>query len=244
MSFKNKILSNEKGAIVISTLIIISVMIVIMLGIASVQILTIAKDSNRANEALEYLDIMEEMGQVVARARQLGKGIDSSSGTCPSGTAPAAPAAGAGVTLCVPGAGPVGSVCLSRTNKYSSGKNVCLESVTVVSSTNVTANANLPTFADITTVPASSSTEPATPSGTLNATYHSDEPWFPKADTTAWPASQKDEIRTPLCGVDAQYWLGCIRCNTDGVTCLEFKICPPGVAAGCSNPYVQRIAVW
>jgi type II secretory pathway pseudopilin PulG len=242
MNCKNKIFSNEKGAVVISTLIIISVMIVIMVGIASVQILTIAKDSSRANEALEYLDIMEEMGQVVARARQLGKGVDNAIGTCPPGTTAFAPIVG--LTLCLPGAGAVANVCISRTNRYSTGQNVCLEAVTVVSSTAASAKANLPTFPDVSGVPAAASTEPGTPSVTLNTTYHSDEPWFPKADTTAWPAVQKNEIRTPLCGVDAQYWLGCIRCNTNGVTCLEFKICPPGVAAGCANPYVQRIAVW
>lgn len=228
-----------------STLIIISVMIVIMVGIASIQVLQISRDSNRANESLKFLTIMEELGQMVARARTLGKAYDMVPATsaCPTGTTRIDVDSGATViSVCIPGT-VVTTGCISRTDNLAAGENYCLETLTGVSTS---ANSNLDngTVSSATlTFPAAAATESVS-SATLNANYHNEESWFPQATTALWPTAQNNQIRTPACVVDAQMWLGCMRCTAQGVTCLQFSVCPPHLGAGCANPYVQQIAVY
>lgn len=64
------------------------------------------------------------------------------------------------------------------------------------------------------------------------------EPWRP---TPAWAGV--NEIYIPDCSNQAQQRVGCMTCNAPGVTCVEFRMCPPSNLA-CTDPYVQRIAVF
>lgn len=79
---KNR-LQNQDGSIVITTMVIISIVLVIFSGIVTLKLTELSKQSFKVNEAYRYLNVMEEMGMLVARARELGR---NGGGTCPAGT--------------------------------------------------------------------------------------------------------------------------------------------------------------
>jgi hypothetical protein len=73
MSTQSHPLSNHRGGVVIITMVIISVMIVIFSSAVTFKLTELSRGSARVNEAYKYLNIMEEMGLIVARASELGK---------------------------------------------------------------------------------------------------------------------------------------------------------------------------
>ncbi len=77
-----------------------------------------------------------------------------------------------------------------------------------------------------------------TPSATWTARNNT-EPWSPTLDD--WVST--NEIYLPACDAANQYWIGCMRCDYSGVTCLKMRVCPPKTAS-CASPYEQTIAIW
>ncbi|MBY0316521.1 MAG: hypothetical protein K2Q26_13440 [Bdellovibrionales bacterium] len=67
-SFFKRRKSNQKGAILLLTVVIISLVLITIAAVSSYKLTALAKQSARLNEALAYLTVMEEMGQVVAEA--------------------------------------------------------------------------------------------------------------------------------------------------------------------------------
>jgi len=72
-------LRNQRGSVIIVTMIIIAVVIAIFSGIVGFRLTELSRQSHQVNEAYRYLNVMEEMGMMLARARTLGK-----AGSCPA----------------------------------------------------------------------------------------------------------------------------------------------------------------
>ncbi len=68
--------NNNKGALTILMLVMLSGLFIVMMGTAGVKLMEAAKNLRRSNEALNHLTVMEELGQAVARARSLGRNVD------------------------------------------------------------------------------------------------------------------------------------------------------------------------
>ncbi len=67
---------NNKGAMTIILLVLLSSIFVVMMGTAGIKLLEAGKNLQKHNEAYKYLVVMEELGQAVARARSLGRNTE------------------------------------------------------------------------------------------------------------------------------------------------------------------------
>lgn len=294
---------NSRGAVLLITVVVISLILLTIVAIGSHQISLLSKESYRLNEGLKYTVIMEEMGQMVANAFFEAQGGVTS---CPAGKTRVAMVAQSGSTkqICLPNAGVIGQVCINREvtlggtpevyclipgtaaappgaprpgiffvteSKSSASDSFFVFNVEQKEPQNFFSNVfknvfsnfafalgepwrssstpapppatpyiNFPTppatVPDLAAVPATAGLENTGGAyivGTANA-----ETWRP---TPSW--TNTNEIYIPNCNNQAQQRAGCMVCNAPGVTCIEFRMCPPSDLA-CVTPYVQRIAVF
>lgn len=240
---------NSKGMVIISTLVIITVMIVIMVGIASMEVLTAARASSRVNEAFRYLNVMEEMGQIVARARLQGMATDSG-GTCPTGYSVVNVAtSGLAVNVCLVTGG-VTSTCVDHHDYAGGAQRFCLRSLTGLRTTTTAVTPAVPAFAGTGVVGSGSETYSVSGANS-NANYHVNEYWFPTISAASWPSSV-NEIVTPTCSATpSDMWYGCQVIDVAGTTKLTyllFTMCKPGiggaVVTSCTDYTSQKIAVY
>jgi hypothetical protein len=278
--------------------------LITMAGVGAFRVSGLAKESYRLNESLNYLTIMEEMGQIIG-----GSFLEAQSGvtSCPAGKTRTALVSQSGATkqICLPGAGIIGDVCINQevgqggiTERYClipgtvSGRagiyfisdhkqkepnifvfnvikkerkinyvkllnNLFFPQMAVASYP-----VNLPNerwrFSVIsgspppeTYIQPPTSSLPVTPdlapagggagvesSGGTYAGGGNMEPWRP---TPTW--AQTTEIHVPACTTSSEERYGCMTCSSNGVSCIEFRMCPPS-NLGCTDPYVQRIAIY
>lgn len=237
-------IKNSRGAVILSTLIVISLMVVIMIGVASIEVLQIAKDSARVNEAYRYLNVMEEMSQIVGRARILGKESQTAGASigCPTGTV-RIPSAGTPY-VCLPDPDSDGDatvagireVCVVHTDYIGATETFCLNNLSFVAASGADEVMSVP--AQPAVAPISAGREDLSSGTSWASSYHSNENWFP---LPAW--TESNEIMTPTCTNAADMWRGCMRCGQGGISCIQFEVCG-GTGATCTTPYVQRIAVY
>lgn len=245
-------------------LVLLSTIFVIMMGVAGVKLLEAAKGVQRSNEAYNYLLVMEELGQSVARARSLGRDVDcrtpyvAGPTGCPGGTVRRTVNTGAintticpGVagpnrnhyTLCVPDRNSNGAVDVSEFCTQIDGFNYCLSGGTFAQ--------NLERL-DIT---ASETTDHGRPgpyvelggaateqtNGGVLLPRNNRELWSPNA---AWAAN--NEIFTTNCqgytaGNNSRYWLGCHYCADPRLECWALRMCPKSTAANPTCTAAERV---
>lgn len=296
--------SNEKGAVLLITVVVISMILITVAGVGAFKVSGLAKESYRLNESLNYLSIMEEMGQIIGSSFLEAQGGATA---CPAGKTRTALVAQSGDTkqICLPGAGIIGDICIDQevaqggvTERYClipgvvSGRagvyfitdnkekdagvfvfnivkkeekrnfvklfnNLLFPSSAVAAPPPINVPSERWRFSHIPTPPPGEAyvqppaPPPITPdlgavtaspgeetSGGVYAGGGNMEPWRP---TPAW--AQVTEIRVPSCTSSSEQRFGCMTCNVNGVTCIEFRMCPPS-NLGCTDPYVQRIAVY
>jgi len=151
MMKSSKMLNNERGGVVLVTIVIISVVLVILSGIATFKLTEVSRQAFRVNEAFRYLNIMEEMGLAVARARHIGRQTCGTAGTC---TCPGTLTAvdinpgGTFIWVCIPAA-TVDAFCIAHTDGAGQANNFCLEAMREVAQ-NSSSGIDPATVADLT----------------------------------------------------------------------------------------------
>jgi hypothetical protein len=131
-----KIVKNQNGGVLLITLVIISGMIVTLMAIATLRLAELAKHAHRVNESFKYINIMEDMAQVIGRAGTLGAAVDNplTAVTCPQLSAGSAPVTIGGKTFCLPG-GSVAGVCYDEDqNAGTTHDRYCLSSLALITS--------------------------------------------------------------------------------------------------------------
>jgi len=246
----HKILLNQRGAMTIVFLMLISSIFVVMMGIAGVRLLETAKIASKTNEAYNYLVVMEELGQSVNRARSLGRDFDCNAVVCPAGTVlqttvslQTTTVCPGGVnrnqySLCVPntdgdGVAEASDFCVSI-----NGLNYCLTStgglMAGLSRLDLLNEGAVgydlgrpPPYVEVAGGATQTTAGPLVP-------RNSAETWSPNV---AWAST--NEIFTTSCGGAAsytaanlsQYWLGCNSCNDPRIECWQMSMCRPSTTA-------------
>lgn len=118
-------ISNNHGAAILAMVILIGVLCLIMFGVASMRLTAVAKQAYRVNEAFRFLNIMEEMGHAVGKAKILGDSV----GTCPSGTTDIDIG---GQQFCFSGSfAGINNFCINHTDMVGLDEDYCIQSITV-----------------------------------------------------------------------------------------------------------------
>lgn len=294
---KNKIISNEKGAVLIAAIMLMSAMILTMMTVASFKLVEVSKEARRVNDQLRYLNSIEDLAQTLGRAFLLGQG------TCPANTTLLTIS---GVNLCVPNTGITGAagvtgICSDLDQDGTTTDRYCIQTLTLVTQNDLqmeaekmiakkpsrlqkivstlsdlviasahatcdwagvcttlvpdTPGATIPPPTAVLTVPAPFAVMPTgiaaqqSPSAVAVARNNA-EPWSP--NIAAWTPATANEIFTPNCNADNQYWLGCIRCQdpalaaSANIICMSATICPPtstkNPVCTVANRYTQMFA--
>ncbi|MCB9073668.1 MAG: hypothetical protein H6623_08595 [Bdellovibrionaceae bacterium] len=134
---KKTSISNEKGGVLLITLVIISISIVTMMTVATLQLAETARNASRVHESYKYMNVMESMSQTIGRARMLGKAVDDSTAsggsvTCTQLASGTTSTTVGGKTLCLPAATVTG-ICIDWDNNSSTTNDIfCLQTLTVV----------------------------------------------------------------------------------------------------------------
>ncbi len=257
------ILKNERGALTIVTIMLLSGLFIIMMGVAGVKLLEAAKKSSKMQEAYNYLIVMEEMGQTINRARTVGRdAVDCyvnpaaptatvADGTCPAGSLPDTQATLTVTTRC-PGHP---TIARQNRNQYtlcipdrdSDGLAEYSDFCVAIDSFNYcltpTGLGRLDLGVEISAEPrpspyvevAGAATQ-QTPGG-VAVPQNNAELWSP---TVAWAST--NEVFTTDCGAyglatSNRYWLGCQFCADPRNECWEMRMCRPsttGVPVACA----------
>lgn len=257
----------------IVSLMMLSFLFIIMMGVAGVRLLDASKKASQANEAYNYLVVMEEMGIAVSRARSLGRNnIDCApvAVPCPAGTVAVTVASPAIPTYCqVPqSAGPAVGV-----NQYSlcvpdrdgdavaeasdfcvsiDGFNYCLNSSAGVffglqqtgDATATSAYSGRPApYAAV----AGASTQLT--DGSALAPRNNMETWSP---AVVWASN--NEVYSTACDdyvtAPDKYWLGCNNVGDPYMEFWEMRMCRPSPngaalnACAAADMALQRIVLY
>lgn len=262
-------LNNNKGAMTIVFLVMLSSVFVVMMGVAGVKLLEAAKNVKKHNEAYNYLLVMEELGQAVSRSRSLGRDVDcrvpyvAGVTGCPAGTVRRTLNTGVATTvcsntlavnhytLCVPDRNVNGAVDAVEYCARIDGFNYCLSGGTFpqnLQRLDLTAenpaNPRPPAYTEV----AGASTQ-QTNGGTLLPRSNR-EVWTPAA---VW--ANNNEIFTTNCGAypanSDQYWLGCHYSADPRLEIWMMQMCPrstgipaAGPCPGNEPPAIQRIVLY
>ncbi len=249
MVIKNR--KYQSGGATILYLVFMSSLFFVLIGIASLKMISVSKQAAQMNEAYNYLLVMEEIGQQIAKARTLGRLFDCQGMACPGGTAQVLSTlnAGAGIEVTTCGAGAADtttySLCVPNTDGDGipeasdfcanvAGVNYCL------SATGASPFQGLQRL-DVFDQSGSPFDKPLAYSAIGGASTQrtiagpamrgTQEPWTPLS--TTWATA--NEIFTTRCGTypgdRAQYWLGCDYCADPNVDCWQMSICKPPMAS-------------
>lgn len=235
-------------------LMMLSSLFIIMMGVAGVRLLEASKKASQANEAYNYLIVMEEMGIAVSRARSLGRNnIDCAAVAvpCPAGTVAytvasaatptycqvpqtAGPAIGVNqYSLCVPDRDGDGTAEASDFCVLVDGYNYCLDS-------SVSAFFGLQQWGDATaTAPYAGRPAPYAIVGGGSTQITNGGALAPRNNMETWNPSVvwafNNEIYSTACDsyvVDpTKYWLGCHNVGDPYLEFWDLRMCRPSVTA-------------
>jgi hypothetical protein len=229
-----------------------------MMGIAGYKLIEASKKAVQTAEAYNYLIVMEEMGQIISRARTLGRDlvdcrvpIPAAPNGCPAGTVRFTWNSGstlcswpnpAGVppftvgfvpqhTVCAPDIDADGTLEPEDVCVNIDGFNYCLANGFGIERYDLTDDTILANWNyPGTYVEVGGAASQSTPGG-VDLPRNNSEVWSPA--TVGWGALN-NQIFTTNCTPEAdktKYWLGCHWCNDPRVECWRFRMCRPSSTA-------------